>query len=81
MGMMARPPAIACGADGPEWAFITGGESLTIDNFNYFVAWCDAPGLGGMPDRRRIICKLIVPVPIAKTINDQARRIWSKGGH
>lgn len=81
MGVMAHPPAIVMAADGPAWEYVTGGESLTIGETNYFIAYRDTPGLGGLPDTREIVCRLIVPVPVAKAINDQARHIWTKGGH
>lgn len=81
MGVMAHPPAVLLQADGPAWEWVSGGESLTIGDVNYFVAYRDTPGIGGLPDTREIVCKLIVPVAVGKAINDQARRMWSKGGH
>jgi hypothetical protein len=76
MSMAHVAPAIVLQADEPAWMLISGGESFSDSEYNYFVAWLDMPN-----DERHIICKLIVPLEVARRVRDQASREWVKGTH
>lgn len=73
--MTAMTAPVALQADGPAWQMISGGESFTDGENNYFTAWFD------MPDGRHVICRLIVPLHVARSVRDQANREWTKGQH
>lgn len=76
MVVALQPPAIVLTAEEPAWVLITGGESFSDGEFNYFEAWTDIPGKDGKRGQRFIVCRLIVPLHVAKEVRDQASRAW-----
>jgi hypothetical protein len=75
--MVAMTAPVALQADGPAWEFVNDGVSYSDGQFNYFTAYFIEPGT----ERRRVVCRLIVPLDVARKVRDQANRIWSGGGH
>ncbi len=80
MGMAIPAPAIMQ-AEEPAWLYVNGGESFSDETNNYFTAWLDMPSANGVAVERVVVCRLIVPLDVARRIRDQANRAWSKGGH
>jgi len=72
---MTAPAALQ--ADEPAWSFVNEGESYSDGQFNYFTAYFIEPGT----NRRHVICRLIVPLEVAKKVRDQATKNWARGGH
>lgn len=81
MAVLAQAPAYVLQAEEPAWQFCTGSESITDGNYNYWTAWFDVPGGAGQPAQRYVVCRLIVPIPIAKQINEDARQMWGERTH
>jgi len=75
MAVMTAPAALQ--ADEPAWSFVNEGESYSDGQFNYFTAYFIEPGT----NRRHVICRLIVPLEVAKKVRDQATKNWARGGH
>jgi hypothetical protein len=87
MGMAMPHPVVANGAGVhvdehhlPDWHYVNNGESFADGVNNYFTAWLDMPGPNGTT-HRHVVCRLIVPLDVAKRLRDQATKEWTKGGH
>lgn len=80
MAVLAQAPAYIVQVEEADWAFVNGGESFSDHFNNYFTAWMDIPGPEGAIERH-IICRLIVPLDVARKVRDQATKEWTKGGH
>ncbi len=81
MGMGIQAPAVTATAADVGWAFVNGGESFSDGTNNYFTAWFDTPcGDGGIV-RRHIVCRIVVPLDVARRIRDQATKVWTAGAH
>lgn len=80
MGVMDTAAQIVQAND-PDWAYVNGGESFSDGINNYFMAWFDTPNGDGRIIRRQIVCRLIVPLDVARQVRDQANKVWSRGGH
>ena len=81
MGSFVQPPAIVLAAEEAAWVYVTGGESFSDDRNNYFTAWYDVPSKSSAPAQRFIVCRLIVPLEVARQVRDQANKVWTRGGH
>ncbi len=75
--MVAMTAPAALQADGPAWEFVNDGESYSDGQFNYFTAYFIEPGT----ERRRVVCRLIVPLEVARRVRDQADLAWVRGHH
>lgn len=75
MAVMTAPAALQ--VDDPAWEFVNDGESYSDGQFNYFTAYFIEPGT----NRRHVICRLIVPLEVARKVRDQATKNWARGGH
>jgi hypothetical protein len=82
MAMMMDTPQVVAVADDvlPAWHYINGGESFSDGMNNYFTAWLDMPGPNGTT-HRHVVCRLIVPLDVARALREQANKEWTKGGH
>lgn len=81
MAVALQPPAIHMAAGEVDWLLISGGESVMEGDYNYFTAWCDFPATGDRPAQRVVVCRLVVPLTVAKQINADAKRIWDRANH
>jgi hypothetical protein len=63
-----------------HWAYANHGESFVDDINLYFSAYLDMPTAEG-GTVRTVICRLIIPLDVARKIREQAGQAMSKGGH
>ena len=64
----------------PHWNYCNYGESFSDGVNNYFTASLEMPGPDGSTIRT-VICRLIIPLPVARAMCAEAQKLWTKGGH